>query len=166
MKSSSQTQDPPAKTKEKRSAPTALHLATGKTGEDLALAYLKKQGFSELARNWRPSGASRSLELDIVMEMRGAIVFIEVKTRNASGNAALSENFANPLHNFTLVKQRRLIKACRNFLTMHALWGRPCRFDLVCLTLAPGLPPQLEHHENVIELRDTLGSRHAPWQPW
>ena len=55
----------------------ADHNELGREGEDEALLYLTQKGYTLLARNWRIG----HLEIDIVAEWFGEIVFVEVKTR-------------------------------------------------------------------------------------
>src|SRR5690349_20584860 len=62
------------------SADPRQHL--GRTGEDLALAHLERLGFELVARNHR----TRWGELDLVVHDARALVFVEVKTRRASGS--------------------------------------------------------------------------------
>ena len=57
----------------------ADHNELGREGEDEALLYLTQKGYTLLARNWR----SGHLEIDIVAEWFGEIVFVEVKPRRA-----------------------------------------------------------------------------------
>lgn len=52
-------------------------------GEDLAAAHLERLGYEVIARNAR----TRFGELDLIACGRGAIVFVEVKTRRAGGGA-------------------------------------------------------------------------------
>jgi putative endonuclease len=61
------------------SADPRQHL--GRTGEDLALAHLERLGYELVARNHR----TRWGEIDLVVHDGAALVFVEVKTRRASG---------------------------------------------------------------------------------
>ncbi len=61
------------------SADPRQHL--GRTGEDLALAHLERLGFELVARNHR----TRWGEIDLIVHNGSALVFVEVKTRRASG---------------------------------------------------------------------------------
>jgi putative endonuclease len=62
------------------SADPRQHL--GRTGEDLALAHLERLGYELVARNHR----TRWGEIDLVVHNGEALVFVEVKTRRASGS--------------------------------------------------------------------------------
>ena len=52
---------------------------TGRFGEDLAAKFLEKKGYKILKRNW----GSRWGEIDIIGEVDGVIVFVEVKTKTS-----------------------------------------------------------------------------------
>ena len=62
------------------SADPRQHL--GRTGEDLALAHLDRLGFELVARNHR----TRWGEIDLIVHDGTTLVFVEVKTRRASGS--------------------------------------------------------------------------------
>jgi len=53
----------------------------GRTGEDLALEHLQRLGYELVARNHR----TRWGEIDLIVHDGSALVFVEVKTRRASG---------------------------------------------------------------------------------
>jgi putative endonuclease len=61
------------------SADLRQHL--GRTGEDLALAHLQRLGYELVVRNHR----TRWGEIDLVVHDGATLVFVEVKTRRASG---------------------------------------------------------------------------------
>ncbi|MDR2800675.1 MAG: YraN family protein [Desulfovibrio sp.] len=150
------------------------HLELGRAGEKAAEAFLVRQGFRILHRNWRPQGARSGLELDLVTARGDALVFVEVKTRAlpAPPEASASVSFGGdcegiPLYaSFTENKRRRLAQAARLYLSAHALWDRPCRFDLVLVGRDPRGFFHPEQHCNVIELRHPVGGGDTAWQPW
>lgn len=93
----------------------------GEAAEELAAAYLQRQGLRLLARNWRVRGG----EIDLVCADGATLVFVEVRLRRsrAFGGAAAS---------ITAAKKRRLILAARHYLQRHP--GEPaCRFDAILL---------------------------------
>jgi putative endonuclease len=61
------------------SADLRQHL--GRTGEDRALAHLRRLGFELVVRNHR----TRWGEIDLIVHDGSTLVFVEVKTRRASG---------------------------------------------------------------------------------
>ena len=139
--------------------PRTAKARTGAEGEEAAASYLSRLGWNILDRNWR----SRQLELDIVAEEKGTLVFVEVKTRAEGG-------LQSPFEALTSTKKERLCRAAEAWLEAHDAWGRPCRFDLVCVTSRAGTY-QTELIRNVIEYgeqgsRNALGGRNSSWQPW
>ncbi len=95
----------------------------GKAGEDQAAAFLKKQGYRIIERNYRaPYG-----EIDLVALHQGELVFIEVKTRT-------SDAFGAPELAVDPRKQRRMIKAALGYIKYKKLHQVPCRFDVVAIT--------------------------------
>lgn len=59
----------------------AQHLETGRTGEESAYFYLRKVGYTIVARNWRTP--SRRGEIDLIGWDGETLCFVEVKTRGA-----------------------------------------------------------------------------------
>ena len=102
----------------------------GKIGEDLAAAYLRKQGFRILTRNFRIRGG----ELDIIAidpsagSGQEALVFIEVKTRT-------SNDFGTPLEAIGYYKLRSLIKTAEFYKLKHRNLPELMRIDAVSVML-------------------------------
>ena len=102
----------------------------GKLGEDLAVQYLKKNGFKILDRNFRIRGG----EIDIVAldpsmgSRQETLVFIEVKTRK-------SDEFGTPLESITPWKMRALIKAAEFYKHTHNNLPDLMRIDAVSVEL-------------------------------
>ena len=65
-------------------------------------------------------------ELDLVMERRGTVVFVEVKTRS-------SPDFGGALGAVDAAKQAQLARVASIYLSRHRLWQRPCRFDVIAI---------------------------------
>ena len=103
--------------------PTAPHLALGQRGERLAAAYLERQGYRLVARNFvLPVGRNRrgaivNAEIDIVGYDGPVLCFIEVKTR-------ASDWYAAPEANVDLRKQRQITRAARVY---RRLFGQIAR---------------------------------------
>lgn len=154
-------------------AAASEHMALGAMGERAVAEYLAELGWRLLDRNWRPAGAAAGLELDIVARDGQTLVFVEVKTRKKSSpdpcrlSGGAGEKASVPVYAaFTQKKQRRLVRAAQHYLAAHELWALPCRFDLVCVEQETGGKLVLEHHGDVIEFGNFVGSRYASWQPW
>jgi putative endonuclease len=100
--------------------------ALGSLGEDRAAAWYQDRGYRVLDRNWR----CRDGELDLVVALRGTLVFCEVKAR--SGTA-----FGRPAEAVGISKQARVRRLAARWLREHrdGLSARPAviRFDVAAL---------------------------------
>lgn len=133
----------------------ARHLDIGRIGEDAAAAHLAAKGLTVLERNV----VLGRLELDLVCEDGDTLVFVEVKTR-AEGS------LATPADGLTAQKRSRLVRAAQSYLSLHDLWERPCRFDLVSVYFRAGKVAAVEHVEDAMRPEETPGRRTSSWQPW
>jgi putative endonuclease len=132
----------------------AKHLSLGQSGEELAASYLRKKKYKILDRNWE----CKFGELDLVCRHKKIIVFVEVKTRSASG-------MVHPCEALPELKQKRLLKAASLYLSRNDLWDQRCRFDLICVIVEKN-SADIEHVQNAFEFIYTMGSSHSSWQPW
>lgn len=107
----------------------------GKKGEELAVAFLIKNGYAILERNFR----NRDGEIDIIAARAGIIAFIEVKTWDAL--QAVDIEYA-----VNRTKIRKIIKTARYYL-MSSRQYSSCvlRFDLIFITDNCN---KIEHIEN------------------
>ena len=112
--------------------------------ESQAVAYLTREGYKVVARNY----AFRGGELDIVARDGATLVFIEVKSvwNNQEGNPAARVN---------AIKQRKIWQtACHFLATQKAIapkgFEEPCRFDVLS-TRAYQKPLQFVHYKNAFE---------------
>ncbi|MDD5449448.1 MAG: YraN family protein [Candidatus Omnitrophica bacterium] len=96
----------------------------GKTGEDLAVRFLKRKGYTIIYRNWRCLLG----EIDIVAREKDFIVFIEIKARRSLsfGPGYLAVNHR---------KQSKLIKLGQAYLKRYGLTESPCRIDVVSIDM-------------------------------
>ncbi|HOW70866.1 MAG TPA: YraN family protein [Phycisphaerae bacterium] len=109
----------------------------GRAGERRAARFLRQLGYRLVARNYRcPLG-----EIDLVVLDRHIIVFVEVKTRT-------SDEYAAPEDAVTLEKQRRLSRSARFFIRQTRSGGRPCRFDVVAITLGDAGRMSVKHFKS------------------
>lgn len=112
--------------------------------ETLASAYLSREGYQVIARNYAYMGG----ELDIVARDGGTLVFVEVKSvwNNQQGNPAARVN---------ALKQKKIWKTACHFLATqkeHAPKGfdTPCRFDVLTARVYQK-PLQFMHYKNAFE---------------
>ena len=118
--------------------------ALGHTGEQLAEKFLARRGYKCLARNFRtPTG-----EIDLIMRDGDCIVFVEVKTLTS---AELNE----PIEQLRPAQQRRLIKTAAWWRNAKKCADKPCRFDVIGVTLKDdGSEPEITHIEDAFAPRD------------
>ena len=103
--------------------------AKGARAEAIAASRLEAEGFRILARNVR----TRHGELDLVAEDGSVLVFVEVRSTRTL-------DFGGPLVNVDRGKQRRVIRAAREFLLGRPeLAEREMRFDVVGVSYEPSL---------------------------
>ena len=112
----------------------------GALGEKIAEKFLTSRGFRITGRNFStPFG-----EIDLVAEQAGCTVFIEVKTRT-------SYKFGSPLSSITKEKQKHMLKNCQFYMKRYSLCGKPCRIDVVGISLCKnGKVKVLNHIKNAI----------------
>lgn len=105
--------------------------ALGKRGEDEAAAYLARQGYAIIARNWR----TRAGELDIIARDGECLVFVEVRTRRI-GRRAATPALGAPEESVTPRKQLQLATMTDEYL-FQMPWDGPKRIDVVAIELSP-----------------------------
>lgn len=92
-------------------------------GEDAAAAYLKKQKFKILKRNYSaPTG-----EIDIIAMDRDVLVFVEVKARSHDG-------FGTPAEAVDSRKQLKIAKTAQYFVMEQKVYAPLMRFDVLEVT--------------------------------
>jgi len=110
----------------------------GRRGEWAALLLLLLKGYRPRHRNWRGAGG----ELDLVVERRGEIVFVEVKART-------SDLLGGAIGAVDARKKRILARASSAYLSRHDLWDRPSRFDIITVEKKNRFPFwKIRHYTN------------------
>ncbi|MCU1235604.1 MAG: hypothetical protein JWP63_3571 [Candidatus Solibacter sp.] len=105
----------------------------GRIGEDLAHRYLRAEGCTVVARNYRMlSGRG---EIDLVVWHGPRLVFVEVKARS-------STEFGAPESAVDIEKRERVRTAARDYARRLEVDWRQTRFDIVSVVL--GHPPKIE----------------------
>jgi putative endonuclease len=120
----------------RQSSILSAEAALGKRGEDLAHRYLRKVGFTVVARNYRPGPDS---EVDIVARRGDLLVFVEVKTRTSAESG-------HPDRAIDLEKQKHIARAARSYVTRAGIEWNKVRFDTIAIILSH--PPSIVHHED------------------
>lgn len=123
----------------------AAGLASGRLGEDLAHRFLRRRGYTVVARNYRPpEGAG---EIDLIAWDRDTLVFVEVKSRS-------TDEFGDPDRSVDRYKMQRLERVARDYVRRAEVpWDRT-RFEIVNVIL--GEPPQIELLPNGFRLSRTI----------
>ena len=125
--------DPPPELRRGRSL---KNRSSGAWGEELALRYLTRQGYTLVERNYR----TRYGELDLVVRSGTTLVFVEVKLRRTTG-------FGDPLEAVTPRKQARIRSLAERYLLDREPAFDTVRFDVVGILLGKG-PPSVRHIED------------------
>jgi putative endonuclease len=115
------------------------HLATGIEGETAAFFYLRRKGYTVVARRWS-SGFQRG-DLDLIAWQGPLLCFVEVKTRTAHDMAA-AEVAVDSQKRTTL---RKLARHYIRQLPMKA--SPPVRFDILSVYLIPHKEKEFVHFE-------------------
>ncbi|MEA1885823.1 MAG: YraN family protein [Bacteroidota bacterium] len=104
----------------------------GKNGEQLALKYLKDNGYRVIEKNW----LTGRKEIDIIAEDDEFIIFIEVKTRMADFQV-------HPREAVSVPKQRNMIYAAQTYIQRNEI-EKEARFDIISIIM-DGPKHELEH---------------------
>ena len=111
--------------------------ALGKSGEEIALNYLKNKKYKVLEKNFRLFRG----EIDIIVQKRNILVFVEVKTRR-------SKDFGFPEESVTPSKQQQIKKIAQGFLVKNNLQDIECRFDVISLSFNDNEKFSIRHIKN------------------
>ncbi|MBI5461145.1 MAG: YraN family protein [Gammaproteobacteria bacterium] len=120
----------------------------GAHAEELACRFLQRQGLRLVARNYR----CRQGEIDLIMQDRDNLVFVEVRYRRQS-------RYGSGLESVTPRKQRRIVHCAAHYLHCHPQAAqRAARFDVVALRpdnngelIDTGIDPGIEWVRNAFD---------------
>ena len=107
--------------------------AAGRRGEDLAHRFLRRQGFTIVARNYRL--AAGDAEADLIAWDGEDLVFVEVKTRESSA-------YGPPDRAIGEAKRAHLLRVAREYTRRTDTPWEKVRFDVVTVILTD--PPEIE----------------------
>ncbi len=111
--------------------------STGDLGEDLALKFLKKNGFKIIAKNYTTSFG----EIDILARQKSDIVIVEVKTKS-------TKNFGEGYEMVNYFKKKKLLSLARNLQKEYP--GKTIRIDIVSVDLSED-KSEIKHFINAVE---------------
>jgi putative endonuclease len=114
----------------------ADHNELGKEGEKLALEYLKQIGYKVLHSNWR----FQRLEVDIIAQTEGYLVFIEVKTRETNA-------FGKPESFVDKKQQGHLAEAVEAYMYKYPDLDLQIRYDVISIVMTKNRS-ELMHFED------------------
>jgi putative endonuclease len=99
----------------------AEHNELGKLGEELAVEFLRKEGYEILETNW----TFQKAEIDIIAQKENTLAVVEVKTRS-SLEFGLPQDFVKPK------KIQLLVKAINEYVVSKDL-DFEVRFDIIAV---------------------------------
>jgi putative endonuclease len=100
---------------------SAENTKKGKVGEQLAVDFFLREGYSICCRNFRYGRA----EIDLIAKKDDLLVFVEVKLRKST-LYGLPEESINE-------KKIGLIQLAANEFIYDMKWEGPVRFDVICI---------------------------------
>lgn len=113
----------------------------GRDMENLACAYLKKAGLRLLLPNYR----CKMGEIDLIMQDKQYLVFVEVRYRNQT-------HYGSSLESIDYRKQMKLIRTAEYYLLTHKNFMDQPRFDIIAIDKI-NYVHQIQWLKNAIELR-------------
>jgi putative endonuclease len=111
----------------------------GTWGEDQALAHLLSKGLVLLDRNFRVVVG----EVDLIMDDKGTLVFVEVKTRR-------SLQYGSPEESITQTKKEKIYKAAIEYIERNQLDPCDWRMDVVAIECSiVNEVTRIDHYANI-----------------
>ena len=111
----------------------------GKKGEELAVNFLKNEGFEIIEQNYKYGKG----EIDIIAKdpSDNYLAFVEVKTRQ-------NLDYGEPEYAITKNKQRQIKKIAELYLYEKEIEELDCRFDVIAILLEDIDKPSIKHYVN------------------
>jgi putative endonuclease len=110
----------------------------GSYGEQVAAAFVRRNGYRVLYRNYQTERG----EIDLVCRWGKVLAFVEVRTRAGT-------NFGRPVETIDAAKEESLRYAARQYLQLLGRDDIFYRFDAVEVILNPGAIPLCTLHEDL-----------------
>jgi putative endonuclease len=125
---------------------------TGVRGETYAYWYLRRHGYTLIARNYTSPGIKG--EIDMVGYDGRVLAFVEVKTRSlanaqppAPPRNSAAANQPRPEQAVNENKRRNLKRMALQFLRARRLDSSACRFDVLAIESRAGARPVIRLHK-------------------
>ncbi len=122
----------------KRYHEMARHNELGRSGEEIAVAFLMRKGYVILERNWY----LKHLELDIICRKGELLVVVEVKTRRGEEE--------HPEELLCFRKRRNIRRAADAYIRLKNL-DTEVRFDMLLIS---GADMRIRHIEDIMHVFD------------
>ena len=110
----------------------------GQYGEDLAYWFLRQQGYTIVARNYRRPPLRG--EIDLIAWEGDTLVFVEVKTRAVSGEYTPEQAVHRD-------KRHQLVRVARSYRRRRGVRSR-FRYDIVAIRHSGGTQAEMELHRD------------------
>jgi len=112
----------------------------GCLGEEHACAYLLKNNYVILQRNYRCLIG----EIDIIAQEGETVVFVEVKSQYSHVPIA-------PERKVNARKRKKLLALAGFYRLRHLSPGTPCRIDVVTVKISPeNKPSEIKHYKRIV----------------
>jgi len=125
---------------------TPAHLQTGVAGEEAAYFYLRRKGYTVVARRW--SAGNVPGDLDLIAWQGPMLCFFEVKTRSARD--------MTPAEAAVDAHKRKILRRLANQYVrqLPAEAAPQTRFDVISVYLVLGQEPEVAHFANAFGWRE------------
>ncbi len=117
------------------------HLEFGQFCEQAVCQHLQQQGLLMIEKNYR----CRMGEIDLIMQHKECLVFIEVRFRQ-------QQSYGSSAETVDFRKQQKLIRCASHYLQKHRLTDqKACRFDVVGVKLNAAKILQFQWIQNAFQ---------------
>jgi putative endonuclease len=131
-------------------------LRTGVRGETYAYWYLRRHGYTLVARNFTTPGLKG--EIDIVGYDGPVLAFVEVKTRTKIDQSEkLAALQATPESAVNIEKRRNISRVAQQFLRARHIESAQCRFDVLAIETHSGQRPKVRLHKGAFNAGESRG---------
>ena len=134
----------------------AKHHDAGRRGEDLAHRFLKRNGFTIVARNYRL--AAGDAEADLIAWEGETLAIVEVKSRT-------SEEYGAPERAIGEEKRRHLLRVARGYSRKCGVGWERVRLDVVTVIFSDPARVQLFRGALSTDYRDSRQERRSHRDP-
>ena len=116
----------------------------GRLGEDTAVEFLRRAGYTVIERNFR---AGRN-EIDIIVSDKNHLIFVEVKARTCNASGELP--YGTPASAVNYQKQQRTLAAAEEYIRLKGTKGKQPRLDVIEVFFAHS--PKFSNTKEVIKI--------------